>query len=333
MKLILALLLSAWTAPAIAQDCVPKFFNSEPRDSEWFYGAGKGADASAAREDALRHLAVKASGGLAALDDDSLAGWEQDDHGECGGTHYALIRIEQDRVKRNLASGLRAVKAAGSAVPTVVNNNISNNVNNISLPPPPAERPYVLLVIFLGFVVACITLAYRPKVVSYFYKAPGSGGARAPSAADSSLRERFKAVPRQPHREAVSEIAKVGLPAYFRAHKGEGTCRPVPGSAELLQAGILELLRPYAAGGWKVTWEDAAGFAVSAKANLVMGFAFFLYASDEPGSTDCEILYEVSAPLEDSYRTQMEEGLHQGLPWTVQAAAGRMGAARSKGAA
>jgi len=95
-------------------------------------------------------------------------------------------------------------------------------------------------------------------------------------------------------------------------------------------AGALQLLRPYAAGGWKVTWDDDAGFAVSVKENLVMGFAFFLYASDEPGSTDCEILYAISAPIDDSYRPQMEEGLHQGLPWAVSAAAGSLGAARSK---
>jgi hypothetical protein len=258
-----------------------------------------------------------------------LAGWEQDDHGECGAAHYALVRIEQARVKMNRAAeppGKKQEMAGG-----IVNNNIvSNNVNNITLGPPPAEHLYILLVLFLGFAVACIALVYRPKVVSFFYKAPGSGGARAPAAADSSLREKFKPVPRQTQKEAVGEIAKLGLPGYFRVHKGEGTCRPVPGSADLLQAGVLELLRPYAAGGWKVTWEDASGFAVSAKENLVMGFAFFLYASDESGSTDCEIIYEVSAPIEDAYRTQMEEGLHQGLPWIVQAAAGRQAAARSK---
>jgi len=65
-----------------------------------------------------------------------------------------------------------------------------------------------------------------------------------------------------------------------------------------------------------------------------MGFAFFLYASDAPGNVDCEIIYEItSSAIADSYRNQMEEGLHQGLPWAVQAAAGRMGAARSEGRA
>jgi len=327
MRIALTLLLSAWTASALAQDCVPHFYNAEPRDADWFYGAGKGADASAARADALRHLAVKAAGGTAAVDDGTLAGWEQDDHGECGATHYALVRIEQDRVKRNLA-GLKKDDKTGGLV--VTNNNISNNVNNITLAPPPAERSYTLLIIFLGFAVAIVALVYRPKMVSYFYKPPGSAVARAAVSAASSLTARFKAVPRQTQKDAIGEIAKLGLPEYFRVHKGEGTCRPVPGSPELIQAGALQLLRPYAAGGWKVTWDDDAGFAVSVKENLVMGFAFFLYASDEPGSTDCEILYAISAPIDDSYRPQMEEGLHQGLPWAVSAAAGSLGAARSK---
>jgi hypothetical protein len=332
MRAILIQLLLAVAASAFAQDCVPKFYNAEPRDSEWFYGAGKGGDAAAAREDALRHLAAKASGGAQAATDGTLAGWEQDDHGECGGAHYALVRIEQERVKRNIAQSRnkKEVKPDPAAAPTVVTNNIHNHVNNITLAPPSAERPYILLIIFLGFVVACIALAYRPKTVGYFYKPPSSGTAPVAVATESSLREKFKAAPRQTQKQAIGEIAKLGMPEYFRVHKGEGTCRPVPGTPDLLQAGVLELLRPYAAGGWKITWEDDAGFAVSIKDRLVMGFGFFLYASDEPGSTDCEILYGISAPIEDLYRNQMEEGLHQGLPWVVQAAAGRLSAAKSK---
>ena len=323
MRLIAATLL-LMAGSVFAQDCVPHFFNAEPRDAEWFYGSGKGPDASAARADALRNLTIKASGDKAALSEGTLAGWEQDDHGECGAVHYALVRIQKDRVLKNIAAAPPA-KAEGERL--VVNNNISNNVNNITLPP--AERPYGLLFGLLAFLLACWAFVSRPKATSYFYRAPGSGGARAPSTA-SSLKEKFKAVPRQSQKEAMAEIASVGLPQYFRAHKGEGTCRPVPGSPELLQAGVLALLRPYSAGGWKITWEENAGFAVSVKENLTMGFAFFLYASDEGGSTDCEILYEISALIEDSYRTQMEEGLHQGLPWSVQAAAGRQGAARSQ---
>jgi hypothetical protein len=328
MRFLLAQVLLIFAAPAFAQDCVPHFFNVEPRDSEWFYGAGKGPDASAAREDALRHLTIKASGGKAALSEGTLAGWEQDDHGECGALHYALVRIEKDRVRKNIAEAPPPPpppKSEGERLAVI--NNINNNVSNITLAP--AERPYGILLGLLAFVLACLALIYRPRVVSYFYKAPGSAGARAPSTA-SSLREKFKAAPRQSQKAAMAEIASAGLPQYFRVHKGEGTCRPVPGSPELLHAGVLALLRPYAAGGWKIDSEDNALFAVSVKENLAMGFAFFLYASDEPGSTDCEIVYEISALIEDAYRNQMEEGLHQGLPWAVQAEAGRQGAARSK---
>ena len=107
MRTLLAPLLLAWCASAFAQDCVPRFYNSEPRDSEWFYGAGKGSDAAAARADALKHLAVKATGGEGVLPAQALAGWEQDDHQECGATPYVLARIENDRVRSNLLAGRR----------------------------------------------------------------------------------------------------------------------------------------------------------------------------------------------------------------------------------
>jgi hypothetical protein len=327
MKIPAALLLSVCAASALAQDCVPRFFNSEPRDAEWFYGAGKGADASAARDDALRRLAIKAAGGERVLPPEALAGWEQDDHGECAGTHYALARIEQARVRRNLAgTKIKPDVAPAAVAASTIVNNVSTVNNNVTVTPP-EEHHYLLIAIFLGFLVAIVALASHPRTAPYFYKPPGSAGVAIPSS--WTLSSKFKAAPRQAQIDAVGEIAKVGLPAYFHAHKGEGTCQAVPGAPEIVKAGVIELLKPYAAGEWKVTEEEEACFAVMTKPGLIMGYAFFLYTSDQRGSVDVEILYAISASLENSMRAQMEASLHQALPWQVQAAAGKLASAKS----
>jgi hypothetical protein len=143
------------------------------------------------------------------------------------------------------------------------------------------------------------------------------------------LRERFQAVTRQPQSEAISEIARTGIAAYLKAHRGEGTCRSISASEQLVKDGVAEMASRYQAQGWKASSQEWSSFAVFAKGSLSMGFGFFLYASERPGCTDCEILYAIGAPVEDDYRAQMEVSLHQGLPWTVQAEAARQGAART----
>lgn len=318
---------------AFAVDCIPLFYRSEPRDSEWFYAAGKGADASQARDNALRRLGVKATGRDGAATDGALAGWEQDDHGECAGFFYALVRIEQERVRRNRASGAKNPQpSAQSGQVSEIINNIDNRVNNVTLAPP--ERHYTLVAIFLGFLLACLTFVYRPtSAIAFLYRSAGGRLAPTPAVVTGRwLTTRFKPVARQTQKISADELARLGLPKYFHVHKGEGICRPVPGSAELLLMGIQEQLRSYYAGEWTVTTEGDAVFCVMAKPNynFVMGMAFFLYGSDTPGNTDCEILYANSSPtLEDSLRAQQEEVLHQGLTWYVQVAAGKMSAANS----
>jgi hypothetical protein len=175
----LARLLLAASIPAISQDCVPTFFNSEPRDADWFYASGQGRDAQEARRDAVRSLFAKATGGEN-LPAEILAGWEQDDHGECRGRHYALVRIEQAAVKRNKAA-LAAprkeapVRAKAPAIPlaellsrlgkpergpVVVNTSVQ-----VSAPQPPAAQKdtdlkyVVVLAAFLAFIAACLFLA------------------------------------------------------------------------------------------------------------------------------------------------------------------------------
>ena len=103
MLILLGLMLSGISVGAGAQDCTPSFFNTEHRDSEWYYGVGKGSDAGEARKDALRQLYSKVSGGGTTVPAEALAGWEQDEYGECQGNQYVGVRIETARVKRNRA--------------------------------------------------------------------------------------------------------------------------------------------------------------------------------------------------------------------------------------
>lgn len=86
-----------------AQDCIPSFFNTDHRDSEWYYGVGKGPDAGEGRKDALRQLYLKISGGGESLPAEVVAGWEQDDHRECQGIYYVMVRIEKSQINRNRA--------------------------------------------------------------------------------------------------------------------------------------------------------------------------------------------------------------------------------------
>lgn len=89
---------------AFSQECPPALYNSLPRDSEdWFYGAGKGVDAEAARQDALKNLIFQATGGGGGLPAEAFASLQQDHHDECRGEHYVLVRIKRSDVKRVLS--------------------------------------------------------------------------------------------------------------------------------------------------------------------------------------------------------------------------------------
>ncbi len=339
-RLALALLLLGAGARAAAQDCVPGFYNSEPRDSTWYYGVGKGADASLARKDALAHLLLKVSGGEPDVPAEALAGWEQDDHGECRGVHYVIDRIEKDRARANLArirerkNAARppdAAPAPAAPVPVVVHNNIT-----VPGAPPAPRDDLKLLLLAACFVLALAAFVALKRRDAY---APVVGPSRdvvsepKPRDAvkrDGALKLKFAAVARQPQAEAMSEIALSGALAYLKAHRGEGTCKSVPGHEELVRAGTREMAYRYDAQGWTVSSEPWSFYAVKADDGVAMGFGFFLYASALPGYVDCEILFAIGAPVESAYRKQMEEGLHEGLPWAVQAAVTRLGAAKTR---
>ena len=93
------------------------FYKAEPRDDEWFYGAGKGLDSGSARDDALKHLLDKIGGGDASVPREVLSGWEQDDRGQCGGVRYALVRIRNSRARANLADARGGGVASDRGVP------------------------------------------------------------------------------------------------------------------------------------------------------------------------------------------------------------------------
>lgn len=336
----LAALLLAAAGLAGAQDCVPAFYNAEPRDASWYYGVGKGADASLARQDALKNLHLKVSGGQPGVPMDVLAGWEQDDHGECRGTHYVIDRIEKERARANLARILeKQPKAAPAPAPALPANVIVNNA--INLPPPaplPADSGLAYFALAAAFALGVTALVLRRRREPAAAALPG--GPSLPVSADpkprpasrreGELRVKFAAVARQPQAEAMSEIARDGVLAYLKSHKGEGTCKSVPGSEEVVRAGTQEMAYRYDAMSWTVSSEPWAFYAIKSDDGAAMGFAFSLYASVLPGYVDCEILYAAGLPVENGYRREMEEGLHQGLPWAVQAAATRLGAARSR---
>jgi hypothetical protein len=340
MRRLLAPALLVLAASAAAEDCVPRFYNAEPRDATWFYGVGKGADASLARHDALKNLHLKVSGGQPGVPMDVLAGWEQDDHGECAGTHYVIDRIEKDRARANLARILERQAKPGAAQAAAHSPPPSVTVHNAISVPAPERRDdgltYFALAAAFALAVAALALTRRRE------SAPAwAGGPSLPVEAEprprpgpkpGSLKARFAAVARQPQSEAMSEIAASGVLAYLKAHKGEGTCKSVAGSEEVVKAGAREMAFRYGEMGWTCESEPEAFYAHKSSDGAAMGFAFTLYASVLPGYVDCEILYAAGLPVEEGYRKQMEEGLHQGLPWAVQAAATRLGAQRSQDA-
>jgi len=337
---LLAFLLIGAASRALAQDCVPTFYNSEPRDDKWYYGAGKGADADAARKDALDHLYLKIAGGENNIPREVLEGWEQDDHGECRGVHYVIDRIEQERARQNMADILKRrpapapAVAAPAASTTVVVNNISVTANMT-----PAAREedkdlkyIVLAVIFLAFIVGVIAFL-RGRSAPVYAGGPSldvvSDPKARPAPPPSALKETFQAVLRQPQAEALSEVASKGILQYLKDHKGEGMCKSVPGSAELVLAGLQSIAQRYQAQGWKIANEPWACYAYSVEGRVAMGFAFRVYASRLSGYADAEIQYGIGAGVDENYHTKMEDAMHQSLPWTVQMIAMRQGANKS----
>ncbi len=115
---------------AYAKGCEPPaFYRSLPRDREWYYGAGKGADAGKARDQAIRSLGKQVTGDVEGWDEAAidgvagaghdrwdvakkigallprstlLSGLEQDDSDQCDGVSYAMVRVEKARVDRFL---------------------------------------------------------------------------------------------------------------------------------------------------------------------------------------------------------------------------------------
>jgi hypothetical protein len=338
MRRLLPLLLLLFAAGASAEDCVPRFYNAEPRDATWFYGVGKGADASLARQDALKNLHLKVSGGQDGVPMDVLSGWEQDDHGECAGTHYVIDRIEKDRARANLARILERQAKPGAAQAAAPAPSVTVH-NAISVPAPERRDDglkYFALAAAFALAVAALALTRRRESAPAWAGGPSvpvdSEPRPRPGPKAGSLKVRFAAVARQPQSEAMSEIASAGVLAYLKAHKGEGTCKSVAGSEEVVKAGVREMAFRYGEMGWKCESEPWAFYAHKSDDGTAMGFAFSMYASVLPGYVDCEILYAAGLPVEDGYRKEMEEGLHQGLPWAVQAAATRLGAQRSRDA-
>ncbi len=337
LTILLAAAVFAGAARALAQDCVPHFYNAEPRDDQWYYGAGKGADSDAARAAALDHLLLKVSGGETDIPRDVTAGWEQDDHGECRGVHYVIVRIGQERARRNLTEALTRRQAA-TRTPQVSSPVVVNNITVTATVAPAAARAedkdlkyVVLAVVFLAFLIAIVASLRRPGRPP---DAPGpsldvTGDPKPrPAPPPSELTESFAPVARQPQAEAMAEIAAKGIPAYLKDHKGEGTCKSVPGTAALVFAGVQEMARRFGEQGWTVRSEKWSCTAVKAD-QVAMGFAYFVYASKMSGYVDVEVLYAIGAGIQDGYRKTMEESQHTGLPWTVQMLAMRQGAARS----
>lgn len=94
--MIITLLAVAVAANAGVVNCVPAFYRSLPRDASYYYGAGRGDTAAAARADAVHALASQAV---------VTDGWEQDDHGVCDGVYYALVRVEKEAAGKRKVSG------------------------------------------------------------------------------------------------------------------------------------------------------------------------------------------------------------------------------------
>lgn len=127
---IFGVLIAATPTRTLADSCIPPvFYQSVPRDSDWYYGVGKDIDTDRARDIALINLGKQVTGSLQGIDSASmsqivemgvdrtrasetignllpssslLAGWEQDDHSRCAGISYVLVRIEKIRVTRFL---------------------------------------------------------------------------------------------------------------------------------------------------------------------------------------------------------------------------------------
>jgi hypothetical protein len=86
-----------------SEACVPPvFYESLPRDRDWYYGAGKSPDTGLAREAAVRNLIKQASSEELAAGGVPLAGWEQDDYRRCAGFSYVLVRIKQEQAQKSI---------------------------------------------------------------------------------------------------------------------------------------------------------------------------------------------------------------------------------------
>lgn len=73
-------------------DCLPGFYLRLPRDSTWYYGAGKGTTVAEARQKAVDALALQAGGA------EAVSGFEQDDAAVCAGAAFILVRVEKAAV-------------------------------------------------------------------------------------------------------------------------------------------------------------------------------------------------------------------------------------------
>lgn len=115
---------------ADAEDCAPPgFYQSLPRDQEWYYGVARDANTESARDAAVRNLGKQVTGSVSEWDDafltkiagpgrdrakvtasleelvpasTILAGWEQDDSERCDGKSYVLVRVRKEQVRRYL---------------------------------------------------------------------------------------------------------------------------------------------------------------------------------------------------------------------------------------
>ena len=92
---------------ADAQDCVPWWYEQPPRDGTWLYAVGKGVDSQAARDEAVARIMQRVSGLDPAASSElaqALLYLEPDDHQECGGIRYSMVRLELSRLERALAN-------------------------------------------------------------------------------------------------------------------------------------------------------------------------------------------------------------------------------------
>ena len=99
------------------QRCAPPaFYESLPRDREWYYGVGKSSDTANARDAAVENLAKQVRGDLFA-GSAPLVGWEQDDSRRCDGVSYVLVRIEKEQAQKSINDS--AIFSAAALPPLV----------------------------------------------------------------------------------------------------------------------------------------------------------------------------------------------------------------------